>query len=677
MMKALINRIIENGRYSEGGILKVDRFINHQMDPYLMKHVAVEFMDRFAGDRPTKILTVEASGIAPAVMLGFMMELPVVFAKKKKPSTMSDFYATKVHSFTKQTDYTLIISKEYLSAEDRVLFVDDFLAFGNTAAGVMNLCRQAGATLVGMGFIIEKEFQGGRKVLTDAGVKHIESLAIVESLDGNQIKLKGVRTRRVNIYEEASRCLLCQDAPCTKACKTGDPARAIRAIRFDNHKPALRWVKDCSDDDLERAEQACIHYNWPIRIKEVIQNIRQDDVDDCHYPDLAVDFCGIRCENPFFLASSAVCTSYEMVAQAFDAGWAGVFFKTICMQEIKEVSPRFDAMHNNATHDDFYGFRNMEQLSENPVETDFDILRRLKQDYPTKVVVASIMGQTEEEWIALAKMAEEAGCDAVELNFSCPQMKYEGMGSDVGQSPELVKTYTACVKQSVKIPVISKMTPNITHIAEPATACVEAGADAISAINTIKSVTMDANAEVAGQHSISGYSGRAVRPIALRYVLELAQSLGKTELSGIGGIETWHDALEFIQLGCSNVQVCTAVMQYGYRIIDDLILGLQCYMAKRGISELRQLVGEQLPKFLEPDYLDRDTIVFPKIDRDRCIGCGRCYVSCQDGGHQAIAFNTDERSPRIEGAKCVGCHLCRLVCPTGAIGITKRINKKS
>ena len=692
-MKSLINRILQDGHCLDGGILKVDRFVNHQMDPYLMKQVAVEFMNRFAEAKPTKILTVEASGIAPAVMLGYLMELPVVFAKKKQPSTMSDFYVSKVRSFTKQRDYTLIISKDYLSAEDRVLFVDDFLAFGNTGVGMIDLCQQAGATLVGMGFIIEKEFQGGRKVLTEAGVKHIESLAIIESLENNQIKLKGVKVRKVNIYEEANRCLLCQDAPCTKACKTGDPARAIRAIRFDNHKPALQWVKDCTDADLERAEQACIHYNWPIRIKEVVRSIHKDDVDDSHYPDLTIDFCGIRCENPFFLASSAVCTNYEMVARAFDAGWAGVFFKTICLQEIKEVSPRFDAMHNNATHGDFYGFRNMEQLSENPVEKDFYILHELKKNYPSKVVIASIMGQTEEEWGKLAKMAEEAGCDAVELNFSCPQMKHEGMGSDVGQSPELVKTYTACVKRSVKIPVIPKMTPNITHIAEPAAACVEAGADAISAINTIKSVTMDADAEVAGQRTISGYSGRAVRPIALRHILELAQMRKQCsmsndqcsvvngqrsmfELSGIGGIETWRDALEFIQLGCNNIQVCTAVMQYGYRIIDDLILGLQRYMAKRGISELSQLVGEQLPKFMKPDHLDRDTIIYPKFDKELCVGCGRCEVSCSDGGHQAIVFDSGLRRPRLVGTKCVGCHLCRLVCPAGAISVSKRISKK-
>ena len=690
-MKLLIDRIFKDGRCLDGGILKVDRFLNEQMDPDLMKQMAVEFFSRFARLGINKIMTVEASGIAPAVMLGYVMELPVVFAKKQMPSTMGSNLTTVVHSFTKDQDYTLYISREHLTPEDRVLFIDDFLAYGNTGLGVLDLCHQAGATLVGMGFIIEKEFQKGREVLYDAGVKKVESLAIIESLDNNQIKFKNQRLKTVNVYEEACRCLLCQDAPCTKACKHGDPARAIRAVRFDNHKLAMRWVRDCTDDDLERAERACIHYNWPIRIHEMLNVISKNQValgetqDEwaANAPSLSIDFCGIRCENPFFLASSAVCTNYEMVARAFDAGWGGVFYKTICMQEIHEVSPRFDAMHDNATHGDFYGFRNMEQLSELPVDEDFDILRRLKQNYPTKIVVASIMGQTDEEWIELAKKSEAAGCDAVELNFSCPQMKYKGMGSDVGQDPELVQHYTACVKSCVSIPVIAKMTPNITHITEPAAASLLGGADALSAINTIKSVTMEPDSEVAGHLTISGYSGRAVRPIAMRFVLELAQmsmpvdeGRERPELSGIGGIETWRDALEFIQLGCSNVQVCTAVMQYGYRIIDDLILGMQCYMVKRGVSSLQELVGERLSKFKQPETLDRDTIIYPKFNKDVCVGCGRCAVSCSDGGHQALEFDAVSRTPRLIGSKCVGCHLCRLVCPAGAISVSKRVPKK-
>ena len=483
--------------------------------------------------------------------------------------------------------------------------------------------------------------------------------------------------KQVNIYEEAGRCLLCQDAPCTKACKTGDPARAIRAIRFDNHKPALRWVADCSDADLERAEQACIHYNWPIRLREVLRSIHPDDV-AAPYPNLDIEFCGLRCENPFFLASSAVCTNYEMVARALEAGWGGVFYKTICLQEIKEVSPRFDAVHSNGLYGDFYGFRNMEQLSENPVDMDLDILYRLKQNYPSKVIIASIMGQTEEQWIELAQIVERAGVDAVELNFSCPQMRLSGMGSDVGQDPELVSVYTTYVKRHVHIPVIAKMTPNIANMFRPALGAYYGGADAISAINTIKSVTMDPRADVSGHRTISGYSGRAVKPIALRHILEMTTShiFCNTHFSGIGGIETWRDALEFIQLGCRNVQVCTAVMQFGYRIIDDLILGLRRYMAKRGVDNLADLVGERIPIFTHPSSLDRDTIVYPIIDRERCVGCGRCEISCDDGGHQAIVFDRETRQPRIVGKKCVGCHLCRQVCPAGAIHLSKRVDKK-
>ena len=478
----------------------------------------------------------------------------------------------------------------------------------------------------------------------------------------------------IHIYEEAARCLLCADAPCSKACKNADPARAIRAVRFGNEAIARQWVSEADETQLEAAEKACIHYDRPIRIREMVAEL--PDMADFDRPSLAIDFCGIRCENPFFLASSAVCTNYEMVARAFEAGWAGVFYKTICLQEIREVSPRFDAVKNDANNS-FIGFRNMEQLSENAVEMDFDILKRLKQNYPTKVVIASIMGQQDEDWIQLAKMAEEAGCDAVELNFSCPQMRLTGMGSDVGQDAELVTFFTACVKRSVKIPVIPKMTPNIAHISEPAMAAVLGGADAISAINTIKSVTLGEGSEVNGCQTGSGYSGKAVKPIALRHILAMVKNpiISHKELSGVGGIETWKDALEFIQLGCRNVQVCTSVMQYGYRIIDDLILGLQNYMAGRGIANLADLVGELLPKFYLPHDLDRDTVVYPKMDREKCIGCGRCYTSCSDGGHQAISFGED-RQPKVNGAKCVGCLLCRLVCPTGAIGLSKRIMKK-
>ena len=347
------------------------------------------------------------------------------------------------------------------------------------------------------------------------------------------------------------------------------------------------------------------------------------------------------------------------------------------MDDINEVSPRFDVVHREGDKGDFNALRNMEQLSENPPEVDFDILHRLKQNYPNKIVVASIMGSTEEKWIELAKRAEAAGVDAVELNFSCPQMRETGMGSDVGQDRELVTFFTAYVKHAVSIPVIPKMTPNITMMSDPAIGAHFAGADAISAINTIKSVTMDERAKVSGTWAVSGLSGRAVKPIAQRFILEMALNpvLKNLRMSGIGGIETWQDALQFIQLGCSNLQVCTAVMQYGYRIIDDLKLGLQHYMASRGITKLSSLVGEQLPNFSKPHDLDRDTVVFPIFDSENCIGCGRCYISCMDGGHQAITFG-DDRKPHLVGNKCVGCHLSRLVCPTGSIGVSMRVPKR-
>lgn len=483
----------------------------------------------------------------------------------------------------------------------------------------------------------------------------------------------------INLQQEAERCLLCVQAPCNQACpKNLQPARGLRALRFDNGANAGRWLTAACIDCDAPCEEACLHPDFPVRIKQSAKQL-QTSAHPVAYnqslPSLAITFCGIPCENPFFLASSAVCADYDMVARAFDKGWGGVVFKTIGLGEIKEVSPRFDRTGN------WSGFRNMEQTSEKSAEENFAILSRLKKNYPNKVIVASIMGKGEDEWIELARRAEQAGADMLELNFSCPQMRLNGLGSDVGQNPELVAFYTGFVKNTVQIPVIAKMTPNITHMSHPAAAAYIAGADAIAAINTIKSVTMSEQAKVNGKRVISGYSGEAVKPIALRHLLEMSanpmmsHTKRKLEFSGIGGITTWRDALEYIQLGCTNVQVCTAVMKYGYRIIEDLTLGLQTYMAEHGISSLQELVGSEIDTFVLPADLDRTTMVFPKWERDKCIGCGRCYIACQDAGHQAIVFGAD-RQPKLNGQKCVGCHLCRLVCPQGAIGIAKRMEKK-
>ena len=290
----------------------------------------------------------------------------------------------------------------------------------------------------------------------------------------------------IHINEEVARCLLCENAPCGEKA-----ARALRALRFDNLWTARELFAELNDAEIEAAQAACIHYDRPIRIAELQKEVlstpnNQSIPSNQSLPSLELNFCDMVCENPFFLASSAVCTNYEMVARAFEAGWAGVFYKTISKQDIREVSPRFDAVRKEGTP--FVGFRNMEQLSENPYTMDFDILHRLKVNYPTKRVIASIMGQSEEEWVELAKMAENAGCDAVELNFSCPQMKLTGLGSDIGQNNELILLYTSIVRDAVSIPVIPKMTPNVKDMTKPALSCYFGGAHGISAINTIKSI---------------------------------------------------------------------------------------------------------------------------------------------------------------------------------------------
>lgn len=474
-------------------------------------------------------------------------------------------------------------------------------------------------------------------------------------------------------HYESTRCLLCHEAPCTSACARGyDPARTLQALRFENEYCAGLFINErtCAGCDAP-CEKACIHNDFPIRIRQIAESIPVKE--EAERPPLSIEFCGIRCENPFFLASSVIASNYDMIAKAFRMGWAGVVYKTISFAEIKEVSPRFDQVGKEGTP--FIGFRNMEQLSVNSPEKDFAILSQLKQDFPTKVLVASIMGSDDTEWARLAKMAEEAGCDMVECNFSCPHMAAKGRGSDVGQNPDLVRHYTEIVRNATHLPVIAKMTPNITHIEEPAIAAVEGGADAIAAINTIKSVTMKGRSEVANKATISGYSGKAVKPIAQRFILDMRkdEQLKDVPLSGIGGVESWRDALQYVLLGCSNVQVCTSVMQYGYRIIDDLLLGIQDWMQRKGVETLEDIRGKAVSQFVSTDELDRTTYILPRIDRSKCIGCGRCYVSCYDGGHQAISFDPETRTPRIIGKNCVGCHLCLLVCPTQAMLPTNRI----
>ena len=390
--------------------------------------------------------------------------------------------------------------------------------------------------------------------------------------------------------------------------------------------------------------------------------------------DLSVEFLGVHFENPFCLSSSPVGNCYEMCAKAYDEGWAGVVFKTIGPGDflIDEVSPRFDALTKEGTP--FVGFKNMEQIAEHPLEQNLEDLRKLKAAYPNKVLIASIMGPTEKDWEELARLVTEAGADMIEMNLSCPQMTSHAMGSDVGTNAELCKSFCQAVKRGSKLPMMAKMTPNITDMVPVAKACLEGGADGIAAINTIKSVcNVDLNRKIGmpivnGKSSISGYSGKAVKPVALRFVQQLRDGIPGVEISGIGGIETWEDAAEFLLLGSTTLQVTTSIMQYGYRIVEDMKNGLEHYMEEQGVDSLMDLIGVANANIIPAENLDRDYVLYPDIDTEKCIGCGRCYVSCYDGAHQAISWDEENRKPSCDHNKCVGCHLCALVCPVKAIG---------
>lgn len=385
--------------------------------------------------------------------------------------------------------------------------------------------------------------------------------------------------------------------------------------------------------------------------------------------DLSIDFLGVKCENPFFLSSSPVGSNYEMCAKALESGWGGIYYKTIGIFIPDECSPRFDMTSKEGTP--WIGFKNMEMISDKPLEVNLEYMRQLKKDYPSKVIIASIMGSSDEEWDYLAKAVTETGIDMIECNFSCPQMTSSTMGSDVGQNPELVKHYCELVSAVTHLPVIAKMTPNIGNMEIPAIASIEGGATGIAAINTVKSITnididtMSGMPVVNGKSSISGYSGAAIKPIALRFIHDLKHEpkLKDIPITGVGGIETWKDALDFILLGASNIQVTTAIMQYGYRIVEDMISGLSHFMEERGVEKLEELVGLALPNIVGTDDLDRSFKILPKIDQEKCVGCGRCYISCFDGGHQAIDWDNEERKPILDEEKCVGCHLCLNVCP--------------
>ncbi len=386
-------------------------------------------------------------------------------------------------------------------------------------------------------------------------------------------------------------------------------------------------------------------------------------------PDLTTEICGIRSPNPFWLASAPPTNSGDQVKRAFDAGWGGAVWKTLG-QPIQNTSSRFGGLH--AGPERVIGFNNIELITDRPLEVNFREIADVKKQYPDHAVVVSLMVETREEWRDIIKRSIDAGADGLELNFGCPHgMCERGMGSAVGQEPRVNEEITSWAVEFSTVPVLVKLTPNVADIVPHGLAAQRGGAHGVSLINTIKSIIgvdidrMVPLPRVGDRATNGGYCGPAVRPIALHMVAALARDPAfQLPISGIGGVSTWRDAVEFLLLGASNVQVCTAVMLHGYRIVEDMIEGLSWYMEDKGFRSVADMVGRAVPAFTEWGDLDINYSTVARIDPDLCIGCYRCVVSCWDGAHQCIHPATDgSRVPRVDEAECVGCNLCQIVCP--------------
>ena len=390
--------------------------------------------------------------------------------------------------------------------------------------------------------------------------------------------------------------------------------------------------------------------------------------------DLKCKFLGIESPNPFWLASAPPTDKAYNVNRAFEAGWGGAVWKTLGEDPpIVNVSgPRYAAIHSNDRR--VIGFNNIELITDRPLQTNLDEIRQIKRDWPDRALVVSVMfAMNKETWAKYMPMIEDTGCDGIELNFGCPHgMSERGMGAAVGQVPEYIQMATEWAKDAASVPVIVKLTPNITHIVPPAKAAMDGGADGVSLINTLNSImrvdydtlTMYPTTDGMGTHG--GYCGEAVKPIALNMVAEIARTQATSQLpiSGIGGVTDWRDAVDFLALGASNVQVCTAAMVYGFRIIDDLTDGLSTFLDEKGIASVADLVGRAVPSVTDWQHLNLNHVEKAVIDQSSCIQCGRCHEVCEDTSHQAITHTVDgERRFMVIDEECVGCNLCVSVCP--------------
>ena len=386
-------------------------------------------------------------------------------------------------------------------------------------------------------------------------------------------------------------------------------------------------------------------------------------------------FVGIKSPNPFWLASAPPTDKAYNVTRAFKAGWGGVMWKTLGEEGPPVVNvngPRYGAIWGGDRR--LLGLNNIELITDRELQVNLREIKQIKKDWPDRAVVVSLMVPCEEDaWRAILPVVEETGADGIELNFGCPHgMSERGMGAAVGQVPEYIEMVTRWCKANTRMPVIVKLTPNITDVRYPARAAKSGGADAVSLINTINSiVSVDLNSfapnpTIDGKGSHGGYCGPAVKPIALNMVAEIARDPETSGLpiSGIGGITTWRDAAEFMALGSGNVQVCTAAMTYGFKIVEEMISGLSNWMDEEGYTSIDQFVGKAVPKVSDWQFLNLNHITKAKINQDTCISCGRCHIACEDTSHQAIMAEKDGmRHFEVMNDECVGCNLCVLVCP--------------
>ncbi|USG63213.1 NAD-dependent dihydropyrimidine dehydrogenase subunit PreA [Sneathiella marina] len=390
--------------------------------------------------------------------------------------------------------------------------------------------------------------------------------------------------------------------------------------------------------------------------------------------DLTYNFAGIKTPNPFWLASAPPTDKEYNVVRAFEAGWGGVVWKTLGEDPpVVNVSSRYGAVNFNGQR--MMGFNNIELITDRPLEVNLEEITRVKKDWPDRAVVVSLMVPCEEEpWKRILKKVDATGADGIELNFGCPHgMSERGMGAAVGQVPEYIEMVTRWCKKYSQLPVIVKLTPNITDIRHAARAAVRGGADAVSLINTINSITnvdldqMAPMPTVDGKGAHGGYCGPAVKPIALNMVAEIARDpeCGNIAISGIGGVSDWRDAAEFMALSCGTVQVCTAAMHYGFKIVDDMKTGLSNWMDSKGYKSIDEFRAMAVPNVTDWNQLNMNYDIKARINQDLCIKCGLCHISCEDTSHQAItASRVDgERHYEVVDKECVGCNLCMLACP--------------